>query len=202
VSAFLGAVPINQLNSLPLLSADQLAYGGVVSVIGGAINRYFDPTATGIAGAPGNMSTVDPDVSGTLGVGAYSVISNLLDVRGCSRFTALAAVKMPGVGEDVVYTLNLRIASPVAADTLFSQPPRTGLYGSGAWPQVAAFNLPVSAAGAFPAYKTGGKGWMVGGRDAVAYQTGSLGFIYLWFNFANAGAAKSAVLFVSIYATS
>jgi hypothetical protein len=200
MSPFTGAIPVNQINSLPLLSTSDLAFGGTVSVIGGAINRYFSPAQTGINGQAGNLNTADADPSGA-GAG-YSVISNLLDVRGCTRFSALAAIKMPAADEDAIYSLNLRIASPVAADLTTAIPPRTGTYGTGAWPLVAAYTIGVSSAGAFPAYKTAGKGWMVGGRDPAAIQSGSMGFIYLWFNFNHVGVHFDSVLFVSLYATS
>jgi hypothetical protein len=204
MSTFTGAVPINQINALPLLSTSQLAFGGTVSVIGGAINRYFSPDVTGINGAAGNMNVADGDPSGVAGIGSNILRSNLLDARGCCRFTVLVGVKMPAIGEDVNYSLTLRIQSPVAADTVAAIPPRTGANGAGAWPRVAVYALQVTglAAGAFPAYKSSGMGWMVGGRDPSAIQSGGLGFMYLWFNFDNGGAAKSAVMYASMYATS
>jgi hypothetical protein len=194
---FTGAVPINQINALPLLSTSDLAFGGTVSVIGGSINRYFSPVQTGINGQAGNLNTADADPSGS-GAG-FSVVSNLLDVRGCTRFTGLVAIKMAGAGEDIAYALNLRVASPAASDLGTGVTPRYGTFGVGAWPLIAVFGVGVASPGAYPAYKSGGKGWMVGGRDPAAIQTGSLGFIYLWFNFATNSTAK---LFVSLYATS
>jgi hypothetical protein len=196
---FTGAVPINQINALPLLSTSDLAFGGTVSVIGGSINRYFSPVQTGINGAAGNLNTADADPSGP-GAG-FSVVSALLDVRGCTRFTALVAIKMAAIGEDITYGLNLRIASPAASDLVAATAPRYGTFGVGAWPLVAVYTVGITGlgAGAFPTYKSAGKGWMVGGRDPAAIQSGSLGFIYLWFNFATNSTAK---LFVSLYATS
>jgi hypothetical protein len=199
--AFTGAIPINQLNSLPLFSISQLAFGGTVSVLGGAINRYFAPVDTGINGAVGNMSTADPDPSTAGAIRAYSTFSNLLDVRGCTRFTVLIAVKMPAADEDVVYDMDLRIQSPVAAD-IPSVVPRSGNYGAGAWPKVASFAFPVTVAGGAAGYKSSGQGWQVGGPLSATLQTGSLGYIYLWLNLSNAGSHKDAVMFVSMYATS
>jgi len=193
---FTGAVPINQINALPLLSTSDLAFGGTVSVIGGSINRYFSPVQTGINGAAGNLNTADADPSGA-GAG-FSVVSNLLDVRGCTRFTALAAIKMAAVGEDIAFFLRLRIASPAATDLTAAATPRYGTFGTAAWPLVAEYTIGIASPGAYPSYKTGGKGWMVGGRDPAAIQSGSLGFIYLWFNF---GTNSTAKLFVSLYAT-
>jgi len=200
VSPFTGAVPVNQMNSLPLLSTSDLAFGGTVSVIGGSINRYFSPAQTGINGQANNLNTADADLSGP-GLG-LSTVSNLLDVRGCNRFSALVAIKMPAADEDVTYSLNLRIAVPCQADLTSGIQPRFGTYGTTAWPLVAAFVIGVSSAGAFPAYKTGAQGWMVGGQYPAGTQTGTLGFIYLWFNFANTGVHKDAVMFASLYATS
>jgi len=198
---FTGAVPINQINSLPLLSTSDLAFGGTVSVIGGSINRYFSPAQTGINGQAGNMSTADPDPSLVGGINAYSTFSNLLDVRGCSRFTALVAIKMPAADEDVSYSMGLRVTSPMAAD-IASVAPRSGAYGAAAFPLVASFVFPVSVVGGAAGYKTGGQGWQVGGPLSATLQTGSLGFIILWFNLTNTGTHKDAIMFASLYATS
>ena len=48
----IGAVPLNQLNALPLYSAQQAAAGGSVTFnLGGGISRAFTPTQMGIAAA-------------------------------------------------------------------------------------------------------------------------------------------------------
>jgi hypothetical protein len=209
--AFSGAIPINQMNSLPLFSIDQYAFGGTVSVIGGSINRYFSPADTGINGA--SMNVGDPDTSGPLEANSKIAKSNLLDVRGCSRFTAQLALKLAnqdqehtlggGGGLAYSYTIGLRIMSPVAAD-IASVAPHTGACGVMAWPLVGSFVIPHTgeAAIAFPVYNSAARGWQVGGPGAVSLQTGSLGFIYLWFAFLNGAFDTGALLYASLYASS
>ena len=194
--AFTGAVPINQLNSLPLFSSDQYAFGGSVTIFGGSVNRYFSPAQTGINGAA--MNVTDTDSSGAIVATPRIVRSALLDVRGCKTFTCLAAIKMGAVAEDVAFSLTLRIQSPAAADVA-SVIPKTGNCGDTAWPIIGSFLFPVATLGAYPGYKSAGRGWMVGGHEDGGVQTGSLGFIYLWFAFANAAGGQPALLYVSLY---
>ena len=201
MGVFNGAVPINQINSLPLFSTSALAYGGVVTVIAGAINRYYSPAVVGINGAAMNVPDADPSVT-PAGAADYSIVSNLLDVRGCTRFTVLLAVKMANAAQDVAYAVNLRLSAPVQTDAPTAATPRTGTYGFTAWPLVGAFALPVTIAGGAAGYKTSGRGWQVGGRDPAAIQSGSLGYVYLWLNFPNAAADKGALMFASMYACS
>jgi hypothetical protein len=202
-----GPVPVNQLNALPLFSASEFAFGGTVSVIGGAINRYFSPAQTGINGTLMNVTDTDP--SGAPGASPYIISSGLLDVRGCTRFTALLACRMTLKAQElngaVDYSygpMNLRIMSPAASD-VGTVPPRTGNYGLTAWPYVGGTTLRYTGeAGDALRYKSGAIGWMVGGTWPASVQTGSLGFIYLWFNFPNAANDKTAQIYVSLYATS
>lgn len=201
MGTFNGAVPANQINSLPLFSTSTIAYGGSVSVLPGAINRYYSPAVTGIDGSIMNVLDADPSVNPP-GAANYTIVSNLLDVRGCSRFSVLAAVKMANPAQDVAYTLNLRLMSPVQTDAPTAASPRTGTYGLTAWPLAGSFSLPVTVAGGAAGYKTSGRGWMVGGRDPAAIQSGTLGYVYLWFNFANTAADKTAQLYVSMFACS
>jgi len=76
----IGAVPANQLDALPLFTASQAASGGTVGFnLGGGITRFFDSPTLGVSGA----------ASGNQGAGArdrYSLITNYIDVRGCTSF--------------------------------------------------------------------------------------------------------------------
>ena len=205
---FPGAVPLSQINALPLLSTDQLAFGGSVSVLGGAINRYFTPAQTGIDGAL--MNVADPDPSGVGGLNPYIVISNVLDVRGCSAFTLALAVKVANHDQEwdgATYCpifMDWRVASTVAADVP-SVAPRTGFYGSYAWPMAGSVSIQGSgaAAGPFDLYKTATRSWRIGGSPGGSTYAGALGFIQLWCNLDNSAPTDpGALLYVSLYATS
>jgi hypothetical protein len=74
----IGKTPVNQLNALPLVTADATANPGDVLVVGGTVTRFWSPTNTGINGA---SFAGDPDDTSAL-----AIFSNFFDVTGCNRF--------------------------------------------------------------------------------------------------------------------
>lgn len=72
----IGKTPQNQLDALPLQDADAAAAGGILSIVGGAVNRFWDPATLGINGV--NMTLFSAT--------KWALVTPYLDVRGCSRF--------------------------------------------------------------------------------------------------------------------
>jgi hypothetical protein len=211
---FPGAVPLNQINSLPLLSTDQLAFGGSVSVLGGAINRYFTPAQTGINGALMNVPDLDP--SGPDFSSPTGVFGNLLDVRGCNAFTLTFAVKVFNHDQeynllamaDCPIGLTWRFMSNVQAD-ITSVAPRSGVYGAAVWPSTGQITVYQSGAvaGPFPLWKSGAVSSKVGVSIPGGTVGGSLGYIQIWAGintaiFGNLPDDPGALLYASLFATS
>jgi len=222
--AFSGSVPVNQLDALPLLTADQLAYGGTVSIISGQVNRYFSPADTGVNGA--TMNTVDPSgaLSGFPSNNYRHIIqTNTLDVRGCTFFTVLLAVKITAVNQEKVggvfkpLVMDLFITSPVPGAGTDVSPMWTAAYGAGpagagtggAWPRAARLTLQ-PAKQAPPFYKSSGISFQIGGVGPTTnVACGSLGFVQLWFNFYNGDAGPptpfddtGSLAYCSVYGSS
>jgi hypothetical protein len=82
-------IPVNQLNALPLVTADQAAAGGDVIVQGSTITRFWSNTVLGM----GTTFT-------NLGGGGSAMSSVQLDVTGCSRFALVLTRTVTGVGGD------------------------------------------------------------------------------------------------------
>lgn len=74
----LGALPQNQIESLPLQTAAEATAPTSITFVGNKVVKYWNPVALGISGQnyPG-----DPD-NGT----QAALFSNWLDVRGCNEF--------------------------------------------------------------------------------------------------------------------
>jgi hypothetical protein len=85
----LGAVPTNQLDALPLFSAQQAANGGTVNLgFGGGLTRFWDPVTLGVSAA--NFA-VD-------GNGFIVLTTNFISVFGCRSFALIITRTNAGVG--------------------------------------------------------------------------------------------------------
>jgi hypothetical protein len=89
-------IPQNQLDALPL-PTDTTSNGGEVYNVGNTMVRYWSPSDTGIGGV---ALTVDP--GDAISAKTY-LLTNWLDVRGCSAFQGVLTRKVqesvPGAGD-------------------------------------------------------------------------------------------------------
>jgi hypothetical protein len=111
-------VPQNQLSALPLQTADTASNPGDVYIIGNTMVRYWSKTNTGI-----NARALADDPMGT-GVYTY-MVTNWLDVRGCSAFQGVLTRAVDAVGNDSVTNIIMYAQYQSASG---AQPP-TGLTG-------------------------------------------------------------------------
>jgi hypothetical protein len=79
VTSLIGNMPQNQINALPLISADTAAAGGAISIVGGNFTRYWSPTVLGLVG-------VQPAAAGGA---TFWMFSGFLDTRGVRAFKIL-----------------------------------------------------------------------------------------------------------------
>lgn len=75
-------IPVNQLNAFPLLTADFVAAGGVLTEVNGRQVRFWSSGALGIP-AP---------------IAVNNVFSNVLDTRGLSQFSFAISMTAAGGG--------------------------------------------------------------------------------------------------------
>lgn len=106
MSVALGNAPLNQLNALPLISADAAASGGVATVVFGQLTRFWDATLLGASG-----------LSIAYGGTFRGFYMNPLDVRGCRRFALIVTHDVTALPGDVAKTLNLWLLYANAANT-------------------------------------------------------------------------------------
>lgn len=83
----LGAIPQNQIDALPLVTAAQAAAPTVVTVVGQKVTKRWDPAASGINGQ--NYGADPDDAAGS------ALFSNWLDVGGCNQFVGLLTCTIP-----------------------------------------------------------------------------------------------------------
>jgi hypothetical protein len=91
-----GKTPQNQLDALPLLDADTAAAGGELNITGSSLTRFWSAAVLGLGS---NFALVG-------GVGI--MVSNLLDVRGCSAFSLIINRSFVA-GGDVSHDVDLYI---------------------------------------------------------------------------------------------
>jgi len=84
----IGNMPQNQIDALPLFSADTAAKGGIISIFAGSFTRYLDGPTTGI-----NGSAFATDANGLV-----FIVSDFMDLRGCRSFAILLRRAFVGVG--------------------------------------------------------------------------------------------------------
>jgi hypothetical protein len=177
----IGRTPQNQLNALPLITPEAVGQAGDVVVVGGVVVRTWTPAATGISGTLGNIA--DPRTN-TL---AY-LLTNWLDMSGCSRFTAMLAGQVNAIGGDVAQTWSVFAIPYVDAGGTIIEPVPfppgpdlrnlTGNYASNAYPQVGTLKIPALTFGGppFPQYKSAQCSWSAGGASTgFSIEAGSIG---------------------------
>lgn len=92
-------IPVDQLNSLPLVTAESISEPGEVTVVGSVITRFFNNQALGF---PPNFIT-----NGT----ESWLISNQLDLRGTPNLTVLLQRFFSDPAGDVASTVQLYLVT-------------------------------------------------------------------------------------------
>jgi hypothetical protein len=96
----IGNTPINQLNALPLVSAQSVGDPGDVVVVGNTIRRYWSPVA--LLGASSGNAGVAGNVADPFQPGARSgFITLMLDITGCNFFTCIMVMRAATAGNDL-----------------------------------------------------------------------------------------------------
>ncbi len=158
----LGATPINQLDALPLVTAQAVGEPGEVVVIGNVIVKHWTPVQLGVVAVSGN--TGDPDKAGSLGF-----VTTFLDVRGCNYFRLVMVRRTDSLAHDQTTSLNISWQQKGTSDTgAQAIIPRTGDGGRISWPQVGVINVGVGPAGiAYPFDSVCGVGFSNGLANGV-----------------------------------
>jgi len=134
-------IPANILNGLPLVTATTAADPGDIQIVGNTLTKQWSPSQLGISDT---ARTVDPDTGG----GAL-LLSNYLDVRGCSAFVFLLAFNIKtAAGIEVgpqAYNLYMHYRTGPAG---IAQ--RTGSYGTSWTPLCAQMTVSPNTDAVFP----------------------------------------------------
>jgi hypothetical protein len=77
--SLIGNMPQNQIDALPLISADTAAAGGAISLVGGNFTRYWSPTTLGLVAA----------TPAAAGGATFWLVTPFLDCRGVRSFKML-----------------------------------------------------------------------------------------------------------------
>jgi hypothetical protein len=166
----LGAVPQNQLDALPLISAVSAANGGTVSLSpGGQVTRFWDATSLGISGV--SFTTVN---------GFVLLVSSFISTFGCrsfmmilSRTNAVAAGgTLAGIDARIQYRLSTTDVPPTNVGTVTQNTDYTGSTSFGTalitFPTMAAIGEVQRALRGFdPGYVVGFAGSNVMAGDQV-----------------------------------
>jgi hypothetical protein len=96
----IGNTPVNQLNALPLVTAQSVGDPGEIVVVGNTIIKYWSPVALfgsgiGNAGFAGNVA--DPFQPGA----RSGIVTNFIDVRGCNYFAFTMTLQHNNVAGDI-----------------------------------------------------------------------------------------------------
>jgi hypothetical protein len=185
--------PVSQYDAIPILAVSQFiaTTGEVETFPPGVIVREFSPAATGINGWLGNYN------DGGGGGGNWVAWSLPLDVRVCTRFTLLYALKMREASHDQVMGIDVKIANTVAADVAPYVAPRLSLLSPAAWETVGTMTIgraypfgtfpppwpnPVTGPNFPIVYKSASLSWEIGQKFNAGSgpQLGSDGRIVLW----------------------
>lgn len=178
-------VPASQLRALPLQSARSFAAPGEVTTIGGQLVRYFSPAVLGVNGLLCNFS--DPE-----NVAYAYIVTNYVEVTGCSKFVLSGSWQMPGgsikglpggAGQYGAFGFQVipQAATYDSAGALV--PPRTGTFGIACYPNVGALRKGGEdyPGPPYPAVLSEGSlGWNLG---AASYSNGpmdGIAVIRLW----------------------
>ncbi len=96
----IGNTPINQLNALPLTSAQAVGTPGDVIILGNTIIRFWSPTDL-LGSGPGNAG-IAGNVADPFQPGARSgFVTSFLDVRGVNFFTVIMVMRAATAGNDL-----------------------------------------------------------------------------------------------------
>lgn len=96
----IGNTPANQLDALPLVTAQSVGDPGETVIVGNTIIKHWNPTQLGVSGVSGNVG--DPDKPGSLGF-----VTNFIDVRGCNYFRLVMVRRVDLIGNDQATTLTI-----------------------------------------------------------------------------------------------
>jgi hypothetical protein len=174
----IGAMPVNQLDALPILTQQQVAAPGELVIVAGQVVKYWNPTQLGWNGVSGNVA--DPDVTAV--APEVSMFSAFIDARGCNSFV-LMMVNDPPVAPAGTQNWQLRLQySGVGSVGLVA--PRSGAAGRilfGAALGQLDFNITLFANGI-----TTVLGWS-NGQESTSSATGNrkttaLGVFRVWLN--------------------
>lgn len=202
--ATIGRTPQNQLDALPLISAEAVGDPGDVSIVGQNVIKKWTPVVVGINGTAGNVA--DPRTAGRV-----YLLSNWLDFTGMKYFTLQLGVVVPNVGADVAQnwtvrlipgaTTNLGIVEPVPFGPGPDNRNLTGTYADTAYQSVGVLNVPTPAAAAvFPYNKSSICAWQIGSTIGGASNSGSLGVCRIFMG--NTGAGTAMTYYLTAYASS
>jgi hypothetical protein len=93
-------IPKTQLDALPLIDADTASSPGGLEIIGGRVCKYWSPAATGINGT---YMITDPLAAGS----KLMMLSNWLDVRGCTAFQLVVTRRAVDAGNDKLHGIGI-----------------------------------------------------------------------------------------------
>lgn len=140
-----GKTPQNQLDALPLISAENVANPDVVEVVGNVMSKFWSPSTLGING----INRINDPFT----VGNSLFLTPYLDARGVDTFVFLVTrTALNAAGDDVV------------AMSIFTQyrvggvDPATGNRGANESPQLLLINF-AALGGPFPQDATFNRGF-------------------------------------------
>lgn len=185
-------VPQNQLAAFPLMTADVAANPGEYYIIGNSMVRFWSKENTNInAQALGN----DPG-----GPGAYTyLLTNWLDVRGCSAFQGVLTRTVGAVGNDSV--TNIKMYAQYRSQSGFLPP--TGLTGVTLGGELSTI-IPVAkpAALAYPWTYVTARSLQFAAVNPVL-NVGVMGFnVRLWFSRVTASIYAGEIYSLELWGTS
>jgi len=142
----IGATPVNQLNALPLVTANAIGNPGEVLILGGTLTKYWSPSALGINGQLGNV--LDPDDNTLVRILSLAYI----DAGGCNTYTLLTVAGVPNAGAEPPGDWEVYVILNATGGGAFgSVAPRTGTVGKTRWARVGTVALQtVDPAAAYP----------------------------------------------------
>jgi hypothetical protein len=185
----IGNTPQNQLDALPLVTAQSVGDPGEVVIVGNSIIRHWNPTQLGVVSISGNVG--DPDKAGSLGF-----VTSIIDVRGCNFFRLVMVRRTDSLAHDQTTALNIAWQMKGTSDgPSQGVTPRTGDGGRISWAtQIGVINVGVGPAGvAYPFDSVCG----VGFSNGLTYGAGAIpphaivgsGRLYFWSDAPGANAA-------------
>jgi hypothetical protein len=171
-------LPGTQLDAIPLIDASQVGDAGELEIIGGRVTKYWRPAATGINRT---AMSLDPQPNA---FGRLLLLSNWLDVRGCSTFQLVMTRDALNLANDIVHGIGMYVQYRDSAGNVG----RTGDAGTQTQTQMGSFTTiqkPASA-GAYPWLNTFGYQLDLAPINPVTFKTSMMGnLVRLWFTETN-----------------